>query len=151
MPPVDTRLARRSQIVAIAMRPPTPALGGGVERQLGKAVGLTQFGVNHLTLGPGAASSRRHWHETEDEFVFVLSGTVTLIDQNGEHVLEAGDFAGFPAGAANGHHLVNRANAPAELIVAGLRRVGEERIHYPDQADPGPFTVVRDENGDRKG
>ena len=118
---------------------------------MGKAVGLTQFGVNHLTLAPGAASSRRHWHEEEDEFVYVLSGTVVLIDDNGAHELSVGAFAGFPAGAANAHRLVNRSDAPAELIVAGSRKVGEERIHYPDEPDPGPSVIVRDTRGNRLG
>ena len=151
MPPVETRIAQLSQTAAIPLRPPSPEVGGGIERQIGKAAGLTQFGVNHLTLAPGAASSRRHWHEQEDEFVLVLSGAVVLIDENGEHALAAGAFAGFPAGAANAHHLVNRSGAPAELMVVGLRKVGEERIHYPDPADPGPFRVVRDEKGERTG
>ena len=148
---VETRVGRLSQVAAMAQRRPSPELASGVERQIGKIGGLTQFGVNHVTLPPGAASSRRHWHETEDEFVFVLSGSVTLIDDNGEHALGEGAFAGFPAGTANAHHLVNRSNAPAELIVVGLRKVGEERIYYPEQADPGPFSVLRDENGDRIG
>jgi uncharacterized cupin superfamily protein len=134
-----------------------PAVGFGtpieqqarMERQLGKAVAMRQFGVNHLTLAPGAVSSRRHWHEGEDEFVYVLSGMVVLRDENGEHELSAGAFAGFPAGAPNAHQLINRSSGPAELLVVGSRKVGEERIHYPDEADPGPFTVLRDESGDR--
>jgi uncharacterized cupin superfamily protein len=111
---------------------------GWAERRLGKAVGMTQFGVNHLTLEPGAASSLRHWHDAEDEFAFVLSGTVTLVDDNGEHVLGDGAFAGFPAGVANGHHLVNRSDAPVTLLVVGSRRPGAEVITYPDDAI-GPF------------
>jgi uncharacterized cupin superfamily protein len=130
---------------------PSPEFEGPDERQIGKRVGMTQFGVNHLTLKPGATTSRRHWHEAEDEFVYVLCGTVTLVDENGEHALAAGDFAGFPAGAANAHHIVNRSGTPAQLMVVGTRKVGEEKIHYPDQTDPGPFTVVRDEHGDRVG
>jgi len=122
---------------------------GRHERQLGKRVGLTQFGVNHLTLAPGATSSRRHWHEGEDEFVYVLTGAVTLIDDTGAHELGPGDYAGFPAGAPNAHHLTNRTGTPAELIVVGARKVGEERIHYPDEADPGPFSVVRNARGER--
>lgn len=122
---------------------------GRHERQLGKRVGITQFGVNHLTLEPGASSSRRHWHEEEDEFVYVLAGAVTLIDETGAHELRPGDYAGFPAGAPNAHHLTNRTDAPAELIVVGTRKVGEERVHYPDEADPGPFGIVRDTRGDR--
>ncbi len=123
---------------------------GRREAQLGKAVGLTQFGVNHVTLEPGAVSSLRHWHEGEDEFVFALEGRLTLIDGNGGHDLAAGDFAGFPAGIANAHHLANRSGAPAAFLAVGLRKVGIETIHYPDNfADP--VKVERDESGNRRG
>ena len=71
-----------------------------------------------------------------------------LIDENGEHVLSEGAFAGFPAGAANGHHLINRSDTPVRLLVIGARKVGEETIHYPDD-DLGPMTVRRDTNGER--
>jgi uncharacterized cupin superfamily protein len=118
------------------------------EAQLGKAVGLRQFGINHVTLDPGAYSSLRHWHEGEDEFVYVLSGEVTLIDENGAHVLREGAYVGFPAGAANAHHLTNRSSAPACLLVVGTRRQGRETIHYPDDGI-GPFTVERDVAGNR--
>ena len=101
---------------------------------MARAVDITQFGVNHVTLEPGSISALRHWHEAEDEFVYVLSGTLTLIDDNGEHTMEQGSFAGFPAGCANAHHLVNRSNASAIFIVVGSRKPGEERMHYPDDA-----------------
>lgn len=61
-----------------------------VRRRLGDAAGLTQFGVNLLQLPPGAASSQRHWHSGEDEFVFVVSGEVTLVTDKGEELLRAG-------------------------------------------------------------
>ncbi len=112
-------------------------------------VGVTQFGVNHLVLAPGSMSARRHWHESEDEFVYVLSGSVTLRDENGDHEMHAGDYVGFPAGSANAHHLINRSHQPAALIMVGTRKVGQERVHYPDQADPGPFTIIRDASGNR--
>jgi uncharacterized cupin superfamily protein len=107
---------------------------GKHEARLASAVDITQFGVNHVTLEPGSISALRHWHEAEDEFVFVLSGTLTLIDDNGERTLEQGHFAGFPAGYGNAHHLVNRSNADASFIVVGSRKPGEETIHYPDDA-----------------
>jgi uncharacterized cupin superfamily protein len=59
---------------------------------------------------------------------------LTLIDDNGEHTMEQGSFAGFPAGCANAHHLMNRSNASAIFIVVGSRKPGEERFHYPDDA-----------------
>ncbi|MFO1033714.1 MAG: cupin domain-containing protein [Hyphomicrobiales bacterium] len=45
-----------------------------VKNILGDVFGLTQFGVNLATLPPGVWSSYRHWHEKEDEFIYVLSG-----------------------------------------------------------------------------
>jgi uncharacterized cupin superfamily protein len=146
---MDTKTGRLDAV------PPTPSFQSGpgaderTERQLAKSVELSQFGVNHVRLEPGGVSSRRHWHEGEDEFVYVVSGQVELIDENGAHPLGPGDFAGFPAGAANAHHLVNRSDGPAEMIVVGTRKIGEDHIHYPDQADPGPYIVVRDESGSR--
>ena len=55
-----------------------------VRQRLGDAAGITQFGVNLLQLPPGAASSQRHWHSNEDEFVFVVAGEVTLVTDKGE-------------------------------------------------------------------
>lgn len=105
---------------------------GRSERRLGRTVGLTQFGVNQVTLAPGAMSSLRHWHEAEDEFVLVLEGELTLVDDAGAHPMSAGSFAGFPAGEANGHQVINRSDGPGVFLVVGSRRPGAETIHYPD-------------------
>lgn len=101
-------------------------------KRLGNAAGLSQFGVNRLVLEPGAWSSQRHWHTAEDEFVWVLEGEVVLIEDEGETVLKAGDCAGFPKGAANGHHLVNRGPARAVLLEVGGRHPDEDVVTYPD-------------------
>lgn len=100
--------------------------------RLGDAAGLTHFGVNLLRLPPGVWSSQRHWHSAEDEFVWVLEGEVILIDDDGEHVLRAGDCAAFPKGEANGHHLVNRSNALARCLEVGSRKPVEDACDYPD-------------------
>jgi uncharacterized cupin superfamily protein len=99
--------------------------------QLGDAAGLGDFGVNLLRLSPGAWSSQRHWHNLEDEFVYVLSGEVVLITDAGETVLKPGDCAGFPKNAPNGHHLVNRSNADAMLLEVGTRTT-DDITTYPD-------------------
>jgi len=99
--------------------------------RLGDAGGLTQFGVNLLTLKPGVWSSQRHWHRREDEFVHILSGEVVLITDAGEQTLRAGDCAAFPAGDGDGHHLVNRSNADATLLEIGTRSGGDHAV-YPD-------------------
>jgi uncharacterized cupin superfamily protein len=104
---------------------------GREKRVLGDMFGLTQFGVNLTTLAPGSSSALRHWHEQEDEFVFVVSGEVTLIDNSGEHVLTEGKCAGFKAGVANGHHLVNKTDRPAVYLEIGTRSP-DEVAHYPE-------------------
>jgi uncharacterized cupin superfamily protein len=111
--------------------------------RLGDGAGLTQFGVNLLRLSPGTWSSQRHWHTAEDEFVWVLEGEVVLVTDEGEHVLRAGECAGFPAGIQNGHHLQNRSGRDAVLLEVGSRRPAEDGCDYPDidlVIDPGSET-----------
>lgn len=110
--------------------------------KLGDAAGLTQFGVNLVTLPPGAWASQRHWHTHEDEFVYVVEGELTLVTDDGEEVMRAGDAAGFKAGVENGHHLQNRSDAPARFLIVGSR---DDRDHgqYPDidmQFLPGRYS-----------
>lgn len=108
------------------------ACEGRVRRKLGDAVGLGQFGVNHVTLPPGVMSSQRHWHVHEDEFVYVLEGEVVLVTDGGEQVLGPGMAAGFPAGRRDGHHLVNRSDRPATFLEVGTRRPGGDEGEYSD-------------------
>jgi uncharacterized cupin superfamily protein len=102
------------------------------KRPLGDALGLTQFGVNLVLLPPGCWSSQRHWHTHEDEFVYVLDGELTLVTDTGERVLRAGMAAGFAAGTADGHHLINRTSRPATYLEVGTRRDDVDEVDYPD-------------------
>lgn len=104
-----------------------------VRKRLGDAGGLSQFGVNLLTLQPGVWSAQRHWHDVEDEFVFVVSGEVTLVTDKGEELLKAGECAAFPKGVPDGHHLVNKSTAPATVLEVGTRTPGDaDMCYYPD-------------------
>lgn len=107
------------------------AVAARAKKPLGDAVGLTQFGVNLVTLPPGAWSSQRHWHTREDEFVYVLAGEVTLVTDAGEQVLGSGMAAGFPAGSPNGHCLINRTDRPVLYLEVGTRDSADE-ARYPD-------------------
>ncbi len=102
-----------------------------IKRALGDALGLTNFGVNLVILPPGAWSAQRHWHSHEDEFVYVVEGELTLVTEDGEQALMAGQVAGFPAGKADGHHLVNKSAAPATYLEVGDRNA-EDVCAYPD-------------------
>src|ERR1700741_4260337 len=104
---------------------------GREKAALGNVAGLTQFGVNLTRLKPGAASALRHWHEQEDEFVYIVEGELVLIEDGGETLLKPGGAAGFKAGVAKGHHLVNKAGRNAVFLEVGTRSA-DERGHYPD-------------------
>jgi uncharacterized cupin superfamily protein len=101
------------------------------KRVLGDLFGLTNYGVNLVELPPGMWSAQRHWHTREDEFIYVLSGELTLVTDEGEQLLTPGMVAGFPAGQSNGHHLINKGNSTASYLEIG-DRIDEDEVYYPD-------------------
>ena len=88
-------------------------------RRLATATGLTDFGISHVTLKPGAWSSQRHWHDCEDEFLVMLEGEAVLVEDDGRTVLRPGDCAAWPKGSTNGHHLRNETDEDCVFIVVG--------------------------------
>ena len=100
------------------------------KRVLGDLVGLTRYGVNLVRLPPGCASAQRHWHQHEDEFVYILEGEVELVTDAGSQTLKRGMVAGFPAGKADGHKLVNSSDRDALYLEVG-DRLADDEIEYP--------------------
>jgi uncharacterized cupin superfamily protein len=100
-------------------------VGGRLRRRLGDAFGLTQFGVNLILLPPGAASSQRHWHTDEDEFVYILQGIATLVADEGSQRVEPGMVVGFPAGVETAHPLVNESDADVVFLEVGTRAMND--------------------------
>jgi uncharacterized cupin superfamily protein len=119
-------------------------VAGRERKRLGNAVGLDQFGVNLTRLKPGAQPAQRHWHEAEDEFVYIVEGELVLCEDGGEIILRPGDAAGFKAGVANGHCLINRSAQDAVYLEVGTR-APRDRAQYPDI----DLLVRKDENGVR--
>ena len=99
-------------------------------RLIGDAAGLTQFGCHLERLPPGSRSSHRHWHETEDELVYVLAGRGGAGRGHGDGAPRRGRrrvARGRPGGALpreperGGRALPRRRHAPAA-----------DTVHYPD-------------------
>ncbi len=101
------------------------------KRVLGDPVGITRYGVNLVRLPPGTASALRHWHTKEEEFVYIVEGEIELVTDAGAQTLKTGMAAGFPAGKADGHHLVNRSSRDAVYLEIGDRYEDDECV-YPD-------------------
>jgi uncharacterized cupin superfamily protein len=106
-------------------------MAGREKRPLGDAFGLTNFGVNLTRLKPGAQSALRHAHSLQDEFVYILEGTTTLVTDAGETVLAPGMCAGFKAGTGNGHCLINKSDTDVVYLEIGDRTKGDTGT-YPD-------------------
>jgi uncharacterized cupin superfamily protein len=117
--------------------------GPYAEVVLGEQQGLSQLSVRLERLPPGSRSSFRHWHETEDEFVFVVDGELVLLEDE-ETTLRTGDAAAWKAGVAVGHCLENRSASPATLLVVGARAL-RGVVHYPDH----DIVMHHDEHGRR--
>ena len=106
-------------------------MAGRVKRPLGDVFGLANFGVNLTRLRPGGISALRHAHTRQDEFVYILAGTATLLTDEGRTPLAAGMCAGFRAGAGNGHCRVNETDDEVVYLEVGDRTPGDEGV-YPD-------------------
>jgi uncharacterized cupin superfamily protein len=109
------------------------------KQRLGDALGLKNYGVNLTTIPPGAVSALRHWHSHEDEFIYIVSGELTLVTNDGEQRLTAGMCAGFPAGRGDGHCLANRTSKDAVYLEVGDRRP-DDAVTYPDDDIAGYTT-----------
>jgi uncharacterized cupin superfamily protein len=141
MPKIDVASVK-SDVSTGYPEPFRAAVAGRSRQRLGNVVGLDQFGVNLTRLKPGAQSAQRHWHAAEDEFVYILEGTLVLCENDGETILRPGDAAGFKAGVPDGHCLVNRTSGDALFLEIGTR-APREQAEYPDI----DLRFRKDENG----
>lgn len=106
-------------------------IAGREKRSLGSIFGLSNFGVNQVTLAPGGVSALRHAHATQDEFVYIISGQPTLVTNAGETLLQSGMCAGFKAGDGDAHCLVNQTSEDVVYLEMGDRS-SNDRVSYPD-------------------
>ncbi len=104
---------------------------GRLQRKLGECFGLTRFGVNLTHLAPGAVSALVHSHSRQDEFIYVLEGSPTLVLGEQEFLLSGGDCYGFKAGTGVAHQLVNRLQATVIYLEMGDRTTGDD-VEYPN-------------------
>jgi uncharacterized cupin superfamily protein len=143
MPKIDIAKIPAQQIASYP-KEFAAVIAGREKQKIGDAVGLTQFGVNVTRIKAGAASALRHWHEQEDEFIYMLEGELVLKENEGETVLKPGDTAGFKAGRDIAHCLINRTTRDVVYLEVGTR-AKNERVHYPDV----DFMMERDEKSRR--
>lgn len=108
---------------------------GAVGKEAALAIGATQLGYSVVSLDPGKSSCPYHFHHSEEEMFYCLTGKGVLRqgDKDGEEELElqAGDFVAFPAGTGIAHQFINRGDE-AFVYMAVSNRVKADVAEYPD-------------------
>ncbi|NJL41967.1 MAG: cupin domain-containing protein [Leptolyngbyaceae cyanobacterium SM1_4_3] len=128
-------------------KPYASVVEGRLKRKLGEFFGLTNVGVNLTHLSPGSVSALAHSHSKQDEFIFVLEGTPTLVLGKEEFTLNPGDCYGFKAGTGIAHQLINRSEENVIYLEIGDRTKGDE-VEYPNddlkatQSPNGAWTLT---------
>lgn len=129
MPRIDLDAIAPSNATTYPVAHAAMVAGRWVKR-LSPPNGLSDFGVSHVVLKPGGASSHRHWHEDEDEFIVLLSGEAVLVEEGSRTPMRPGDMAAFPKGEPNGHHLINESGQDCVLLAVGRPPTGD--CHYSE-------------------
>lgn len=99
-------------------------------RHITEAGGLTRFGAAFETLLPGGQSSQPHWESDEDEFLYMLEGELTVVEDGVPQVIHPGDACCWKAGVPVSHTLKNLSDAPARYLIIGSRSP-DNICHYP--------------------
>jgi uncharacterized cupin superfamily protein len=129
--PISAQFVSATMGKTIYPDPYASQVRGRLKRKLGEYFELTQFGVNLTHLAPGALSALAHSHSKQDEFIFILEGTPTLVMGEQEFLLSAGDCYGFKAGTGVAHQLINRSVETVIYLEIGDRTAGDE-VEYPN-------------------
>jgi uncharacterized cupin superfamily protein len=106
-------------------------MSGRVKKKLGDYFELTNFGINLTELSPGAISALKHKHLKQDEFIYILSGTPTLIYGDEEYLMSSGECFGFKCGNEIAHQLINKSKNSVVYLEIGDRTTGD-KVEYPD-------------------
>ena len=99
-------------------------------RNLGDALGLTTMGIHLVRLSSGNDSTQFHYHDTDEEFLYVLEGRGVATIGEQRHDIGPGDFMAFPAGSLP-HNLHNPFEADLVYLMGGDRNASDV-VHYPD-------------------
>ncbi|TML32805.1 MAG: cupin domain-containing protein [Actinobacteria bacterium] len=104
--------------------------------RLGPKLGASRLGMSVYDLPPGEAICPYHFEWTDEEWLVVVTGRPTLRTPEGEHRLEPGDVACFPAGPDGAHYVRNDDEAPARVAMVSTKN--EFGIaEYPDSDKVG--------------
>lgn len=145
--PISANSVEENKLKSLYPEPFSTMMTGRSKRKLGDYFGLVNLGVNQTELRPGAMSALKHHHLTQDEFIYILSGSPTLIFGDKEYLMHPGDCFGFKKGQGVGHQLLNKSDERVIYLEIGDRSQGDY-VEYPDDdllaesGDDGTWTFL---------
>lgn len=106
----------------------------GEYARLTDPLGLKVLGIGFETLVPGKRSAFPHSHKTEEEFIFVLSGTASIWMNGFVHEAKPGDGVAFLPNTNIAHSVINDTDEPLLYVVVGeaADEANEDRVFYPN-------------------
>ena len=100
----------------ISYDPSAPASYGAGMNRFGPKIGASRIGATVYELPPGQSLCPYHY-ESEEEWVLVLQGQVTVRHPAGEDVLGPGDVTAFPVGPAGAHKTTNNGTDTVRMVM----------------------------------
>lgn len=98
-------------------------------RTLGTRTGLERIGVHLVRLLPGHDSTQHHYHDADEELLYIISGRGIACIGEDELEVGPGDFMGFPA-PSPAHSLTNPFDEALVYLMGGERNA-VDAVHYP--------------------
>ncbi|MFB6142628.1 MAG: cupin domain-containing protein [Halorientalis sp.] len=108
-------------------------------KQLAAAAGGEDIGCSLYELPPGMRSWPFHYHEGNEEAIYVLAGTGTVRLADGAEPLEPGDYVALPAGDGGGHRVVNDGDDPLRYLAVSTMN-DPDVVVYPEMEKVGVYT-----------
>ena len=99
-------------------------------RSLSAAVGFQRLGLHLVTLEPGRDSTTHHYHDADEEFIYIVAGTGTARIGDQSFSVGAGDFMGFTAPSEP--HSLHNSSAADLIYLMGGESAPVDVVHYPD-------------------
>jgi uncharacterized cupin superfamily protein len=112
--------------------------------RFGPKIGATKIGASVYVLPPGRALCPYHY-ESDEEWVMVLEGELTVRTPEGETVMKAGDVTAFPAGPEGAHKTSNRTDQTVKIMMLSTKFEPAIAV-YPDSNKIGVWTERREEH-----
>jgi uncharacterized cupin superfamily protein len=100
-----------------------------MSKSLGRATGLTDLGVQLMTVMPGREYAEYHRHLYEEQCFYILSGRGEAIIEEKSYAIAGGDFLGFPKNGV-AHTILNNGDEPLVFLCARVN-LEQDVCDYP--------------------